>query len=261
MSVVVNADDFGLSPATNQAILQSFDKGVISSTTAMANMPAFEEACALARERGIAAHVGLHFNLTTGPPLTDAMKRSPLFTDEDGQMRLTVREGLWLGPAQRRCLAGELAAQWNALRRNGIEPSHLDSHHHRHYAWSVMAVVVGLSHELGIPTVRPARLGTVRGRGALRGAYSAALNRRLRASGLLTARFMVGAPKTVAACDGVPPVDESEEAYEIMVHPHLDESGTVCNYAGGDALDAIVQQLAPTRRFCSYADLSRRGRV
>jgi len=41
----VNADDFGMSPRINHAILQAFENGLISSATIMANMPAFEDAC------------------------------------------------------------------------------------------------------------------------------------------------------------------------------------------------------------------------
>ena len=47
--VIVNADDFGLSACENAVILGAFQAGLISSATAMANMPAFETACLLAR--------------------------------------------------------------------------------------------------------------------------------------------------------------------------------------------------------------------
>lgn len=39
--VIVNADDFGLSACENAVILGAFQAGIISSATAMANMPAF----------------------------------------------------------------------------------------------------------------------------------------------------------------------------------------------------------------------------
>lgn len=48
--VIVNADDFGLSAHTNAVILHAFQAGLISSATAMANMPAFAAACALAQQ-------------------------------------------------------------------------------------------------------------------------------------------------------------------------------------------------------------------
>jgi predicted glycoside hydrolase/deacetylase ChbG (UPF0249 family) len=39
--IIVNADDFGMGPETKRAIVAAFDKSLISSTTLMANMPAF----------------------------------------------------------------------------------------------------------------------------------------------------------------------------------------------------------------------------
>ena len=59
--VIVNADDFGLNEHTNAVILRAFQCGLISSATAMASMPAFKAACALANKLArmawaIAAH-------------------------------------------------------------------------------------------------------------------------------------------------------------------------------------------------------------
>lgn len=59
--VIVNADDFDLSACDN-GDPGAFQAGVISSTTAMANMPAFEAACSLARHPLLEGRVGLHFH-------------------------------------------------------------------------------------------------------------------------------------------------------------------------------------------------------
>lgn len=45
--IIVNADDFGMSSQINHAIVEAFQKNLISSTTMMANMPAFDEACCM----------------------------------------------------------------------------------------------------------------------------------------------------------------------------------------------------------------------
>ena len=47
--VIINADDFGASGIRNKAIVDSFSKGFISSTTIMANMLNFDGACELVR--------------------------------------------------------------------------------------------------------------------------------------------------------------------------------------------------------------------
>ena len=46
LSRIINADDFGLSSSVNK-IVESFNNGLINSTTLMANMPGFEEAVEL----------------------------------------------------------------------------------------------------------------------------------------------------------------------------------------------------------------------
>ena len=39
--VIINADDFGINDREDAVILQAFRRGIISSATLMANMPAF----------------------------------------------------------------------------------------------------------------------------------------------------------------------------------------------------------------------------
>lgn len=68
--LIINADDFGLSPGVNQGIVEAYQAGGISNTTLMVNMPGFTDAVRLASlhpEMG----VGLHFNLTYGRPVSD----------------------------------------------------------------------------------------------------------------------------------------------------------------------------------------------
>jgi len=86
-NIVVNADDFGASRQTNEAILQAFEKGLISSATIMANMPAFEEACQLVHQHHLQRRIGLHLNLTSGKPLTAGIADYPRFCDAGGCWR------------------------------------------------------------------------------------------------------------------------------------------------------------------------------
>jgi len=75
--VIVNADDFGLSPCENAVILGAFQAGLISSATAMANMPAFDAACVMAQHPLLKGRIGLHFNLTYGRPLSQGILGRP----------------------------------------------------------------------------------------------------------------------------------------------------------------------------------------
>ena len=74
MKIIINADDYGLNSNVNKAIYLCFKKELISSTTMLANMPAFEEALNMSREINITNNIGLHFNLVEGFPLTKRNK-------------------------------------------------------------------------------------------------------------------------------------------------------------------------------------------
>ena len=68
-SVIINADDFGLSPGVNRGILEAFENGVLTSTTLLANLDHFDEAVQLAREHP-ELPVGVHLSLLWGPPIS-----------------------------------------------------------------------------------------------------------------------------------------------------------------------------------------------
>src|SRR5437868_4716499 len=117
--LIVNADDFGLSSQVNRAVAQAFERNLVSSATVMANMPSFEEACAMTVERRWQRHVGTHLVLTAGDPLTDGIRRHQRFCDADGRFRSHRSGGrvLRLNGDERRALQEELAAQVDACRR------------------------------------------------------------------------------------------------------------------------------------------------
>ena len=62
-SLIINADDWGRSRETTDRILECWERGCLSSVSAMVFMEDSERAAAFARERGIDA--GLHLNFTT----------------------------------------------------------------------------------------------------------------------------------------------------------------------------------------------------
>ncbi len=66
--LIINADDFGLCESVNKGIVEAHTKGVLTSTTIMANMPAAEQAVELAKNLPTLG-VGVHLNLTNGKPL------------------------------------------------------------------------------------------------------------------------------------------------------------------------------------------------
>src|ERR1700722_10036417 len=65
--LIINADDFGLTPGINRAIAELHQARVLTSTTLMATGPAFDDAVVIARANPILG-VGCHIVLTDGTP-------------------------------------------------------------------------------------------------------------------------------------------------------------------------------------------------
>jgi chitin disaccharide deacetylase len=131
--LIVNADDYGRTPGVSRGIRQAHRDGIVTSTTAMMNMPAIEEDLRLAARETPDLGLGVHLVLTCGAPLlppgaVDTIAR------EDGRF-----------PHQKDLIralpgvdAGQAGAEWDAQIRKfialtGRKPDHLDSHHHVTY--------------------------------------------------------------------------------------------------------------------------------
>ncbi|NBF08045.1 carbohydrate deacetylase [Pseudomonas sp. Fl4BN1] len=209
--VIVNADDFGLDLDYNQLTLRAFKRGVISSATLMANMPAFEDACRLAHEHALLGRIGLHFNLTYGEPLSPAIRTQPLFCDAKGQFDLNLpRSALRLSAPASEAVRQELQAQWQRCVDQGLRPSHIDSHQHVHNIWPIGVIVARFAAQQGVPVRLARNLGG--NIGPLKRLFKSSLNRRicgLSGFGMIT----VCTPKDLL--DGFRP----EGVVEVVAHP------------------------------------------
>ena len=249
--VIVNADDFGLSPNENAVILGAFQAGVISSATAMANMPAFEAACAMARLPLLEGRIGLHFNLTYGRPLSRDIVERRTFCDSHGVFDLNLpRHSLWLSREDREAVQEELQAQWQRCVDHGVRPSHLDSHQHVHNIWPIGEIVARFAAHEGVPVRLARNLG--QNLSLPKRLFKGLLNRRLQGLAGVTADYVctpVDLRNAPAPTDGV---------LEIVAHP---------NQLGADFGDAYLppeeslsrlleQRLTGVPRV-SYADLNK----
>ncbi len=160
--LIVNADDFGLSPSVDRGIADAVAAGSVTSMSVMANLVDVD---ALARVA--AAHprvsVGAHLNLTTGRPLSPPEEVRSL-VDGDGRFfpldvvtRKAFRRRLNLAEAAR-----ELNAQVSLLSAAGVAVDHLDSHEHVHLLPGLTGVVVRLGWHAGVRRIRSHRTRLVR---------------------------------------------------------------------------------------------------
>ena len=67
--LIINADDFGLTPGVNRGIIQAHHRGIVTSATLMANGSAFETAAEAARTESNLG-VGCHVVLLDGKPVS-----------------------------------------------------------------------------------------------------------------------------------------------------------------------------------------------
>jgi len=133
--LIVNADDFGLSAGVNRGIARAHDEGIVTSTSAMVRQDAIEEAAELARARPRLS-VGLHIDLS----------------------EWVYRDGEWVPLYEvvvgedRAAVEAEVAAQLASfVSLFGRQPTHLDSHQHRHLEEPIRSVVVETGRRLGVP--------------------------------------------------------------------------------------------------------------
>jgi predicted glycoside hydrolase/deacetylase ChbG (UPF0249 family) len=247
--LIVNADDFNLTEGVSRGIVHGYQHGILTSTTAMVNLPGLEQSATLTSDLpGLS--VGVHLNLTFGPPVLPP----------DRVRSLVDGTGIFIRERERLAAAGEpeeiveeARAQVRRFRQVlGRPPTHVDTHYHVHRHPRVLEAVLEVAAELGVP-VR-----------ALSGDMAA----RIRARGLRAADRLVGdvgaraywTPERLqgflaSAPDGIT---------EICCHPgYCDESLQVSSYAAQREEElralchpAVLQAVEQADlRLISYADL------
>ena len=234
-TLIVNADDLGYDTSTNAAIIRSFEQGLCSSATLMANMDGFEEACDLIHKHGLINHVGIHINISEGKPLTERIQRLDRFCNEEGEFILRRSERvILLSDEEKEALAAEFRAQIQRLRSRSINITHVDSHKNIHEEWGIFTVLLPVVKEAGIPYVRLSR--NIGKRSAwMKTHYRHMLNARLILAGLARTRHF-GSMKDF---EYEQRIDTSiTHSCEIMVHPVFDAQGCLFDLFCKTSLEA-----------------------
>ena len=151
--LILNADDFGLSPGVNRGIREAAEAGVIPSVSAMTNFPCVSELSAF-HEQFPSITIGAHLNPIVGRPVLPR-RAVPTLVDRDGQF--WNRE--FSGRLQRRMinvreLEAELSAQVQVFQDLGIRVSHLDSHQNEHLRPGYFGVFLRIAGKFGIRKMR-----------------------------------------------------------------------------------------------------------
>ena len=153
-SLIVNADDFGLTLGVNRAVIEGHTRGIITSSTIMANMGAFDDAVRLAKDHP-SLGVGLHFNITQGVPVAGAEKVRSL-TDLRGEFlgSSTFLRRIMFGQLRVEEIEIELRAQIEKVLDAGLNLTHIDSHKHSHALPQVCDVLIKTIGDYGLSAIR-----------------------------------------------------------------------------------------------------------
>lgn len=154
--VVINADDSGLNPDVNKAIIELLKSGRIDRTTLMVNMPFAEEAARLLKEEHLEDAAGIHLNLADGTPLTERIKGTPLCADgQFNRCQMLPSYRFFLKPSIYSAVKEELDCQFRRFYELfGHYPTHVDSHGHFHNFLPYLSIILPLSKKYGVRSMR-----------------------------------------------------------------------------------------------------------
>jgi len=146
-SLIVNADDYGLTAGVSRGILDAHRRGIVTSTTLLVNRPVDPALLEALKSSGLG--VGLHMNLTLGPPVAPATRVASL-VDGAGRFVREAREAARRArPDEARI---ELGMQIDEFRRiMGRFPTHLDSHHHVGRLEPILELVLDFARAIKVP--------------------------------------------------------------------------------------------------------------
>jgi len=162
--LIINADDFGLTAGVNRAIAEAHERGIVTSTTLMANARAFDDAVGLARSlvaKDAHLSVGCHVVLLDGEPLLQSKQVASLLQPNSDNGRNRFRDNLndfaiasfrhMLAPDE---IEAEAAAQIERIQAAGVQPSHFDTHKHAHMFPAVLRPLLRAAKACKVQAVR-----------------------------------------------------------------------------------------------------------
>ncbi|HWY22085.1 MAG TPA: ChbG/HpnK family deacetylase [Candidatus Acidoferrum sp.] len=157
--LIVNADDLGFTAGVNRAIVEAHTRGIVTSSTLMANGPAFEDAVHLVKALPRLS-VGCHVVLIDGEPVLDANVLTTIASAHSGG-GARFRDGLksfamraLTGRLDEDEIEAEASAQIRRLQEVGIDVSHVDTHKHTHLFPAVLRPLLRAARACGVNAVR-----------------------------------------------------------------------------------------------------------
>lgn len=153
-NLVVNADDFGLTEGINRGIVDGYRDGIITSTSLIPTMPAFEHAVRLAAEHPD-LDIGVHLSLTVGKPCSNSDRLSPIMKQgEFIRSYIDVIRNIYANRVHIEDIRNEMSEQIRKVQEAGLRVSHIDSHQHIHMVPRIFSLLVDLMNRREVPFAR-----------------------------------------------------------------------------------------------------------
>jgi hopanoid biosynthesis associated protein HpnK len=153
--LIVNADDFGMTPGVNRSIPELHRATALSSATLMATAGHTAEAVSLAAENPTLG-VGCHIVLVDGQPALPSAQ-IPALAPPAGLFRPTlgtfVRD-LVQDKIPESEIEAEATAQIRRLQAAGVSVTHLDTHKHTHMFPRVLRPLLRAAAQCGVKAIR-----------------------------------------------------------------------------------------------------------
>ncbi len=225
--LIVNADDFGLSEEISKGIISASEKGIVTSTSVVANGKYFKEGISLLKD--VRLDVGVHLSLVGGEkPLTGTIDG---LVDERGlffQEFKDVIPRIITNRYDRNGLRNELFEQVGLLKDVGVDISHIDSHQHLHILPGIREITVEIARNFNIRWVRLPRPGFFSVFGLSMHILSKILSHKLKNNRLSYTDhfegFELSGSMNEKALTGI--INNLKEGVtELIVHPGYDSSG------------------------------------
>jgi hopanoid biosynthesis associated protein HpnK len=154
-SLIVTADDFGMSLPVNEGIEAAHKEGILSATSLMTGGEAFADAVGRARHMPDLG-VGLHIHLVDSRPVLPP-EHVPDLVGPDGNFSNNPEKfgfQLYFSREMRRQAEAEIAAQFERFQTTGLVMDHVNGHHHFHMHPVVTDAIARLAPKFGSPPVR-----------------------------------------------------------------------------------------------------------
>ena len=170
--LIVNADDFGLSPSVNEAVIRAHCDGILTTASLMVNEPGFDEAARLAK-RHPQLGVGLHLTLVAGHAALSPQQIPGLLNTRGEFSRRAVATGFryFFNSRLREQLRAEIRAQFEKFHATGLPLDHVNGHLHLHLHPAVFGILMEEADHVGIRRLRLTRDCLSRSRRMTRGRW------------------------------------------------------------------------------------------